>query len=87
MTSHGGKLTAPACHPTQKINKAEELTCLSTNIFVNSGDYFQWCLCHKTFYHLIEAQVELTQWHIMSATTLRRTAINGMTLNKTTLSR
>ncbi len=38
MTSHGGKLTAPAFHPTQKINKAEELTCLSTNIFVDSSD-------------------------------------------------
>ncbi len=23
MTSPGGKLTAPACHPTKKVNKAE----------------------------------------------------------------
>jgi hypothetical protein len=32
MASPGGKLTAPACHPTKKVNKAEELTYLSTNI-------------------------------------------------------
>jgi hypothetical protein len=29
---HGGKLTALACHPTKRVNKAEELTYLSTNI-------------------------------------------------------
>jgi hypothetical protein len=28
----GGKLTALAGHPTKKVNKAEELTYLSTNI-------------------------------------------------------
>ncbi len=27
-----GKLTALACHPTKKVNKAEELTYLSINI-------------------------------------------------------
>ncbi len=27
----GGKLTALVCHPTEKVNKAEELTYLSTN--------------------------------------------------------
>jgi hypothetical protein len=32
MTSFGGKLTALACHPTKKVNKAEELTYLYTNI-------------------------------------------------------
>ncbi len=32
MTSPEGKLTALACHPTIKVNKAEELTYLSTNI-------------------------------------------------------
>jgi hypothetical protein len=32
MTSAGGKLTTLACHPTIKVNKAEELTYLSTNI-------------------------------------------------------
>jgi hypothetical protein len=32
MTSPGGKLTALACHPTKKVNKAEELTYLSTSI-------------------------------------------------------
>jgi hypothetical protein len=32
MTSLGGKLTALACHPTKKVNKAEELTLLSTKI-------------------------------------------------------
>jgi len=32
MTSHGGKLTALACHLTEKVNKAEELTYFSTNI-------------------------------------------------------
>jgi hypothetical protein len=34
MTSPGGKLTAPACHPTKKVNKAEFQTYLSTNIGV-----------------------------------------------------
>jgi hypothetical protein len=32
MTSPGAKLTAPASHPTIKVNKDEELTYLSTNI-------------------------------------------------------
>jgi hypothetical protein len=32
ITSPRGKLTALACHPTKKVNKAEELTYLSTNI-------------------------------------------------------
>jgi len=32
MTSPGGKLTAMACHPTKIVNKAEELTYLSTNM-------------------------------------------------------
>ncbi len=32
MTSPGGKITALACHPNIKVNKAEELTYLSTNI-------------------------------------------------------
>jgi len=32
MTSPWGKLTALACHPTKWVNKAEELTYLSTNI-------------------------------------------------------
>jgi hypothetical protein len=30
MTSPGGKLTALACHRAKKVNKAEELTYLST---------------------------------------------------------
>jgi hypothetical protein len=32
MTPLGGKLTALACHPTKRINKAEEPTYLSTYI-------------------------------------------------------
>jgi hypothetical protein len=32
MMSLGGKLLALACYPTKNINKAEELTYLSTNI-------------------------------------------------------
>jgi hypothetical protein len=32
MTSLGGKLTTLSHHPIQKVNKAEELTHLSTNI-------------------------------------------------------
>ncbi len=32
MTSPGGKQTALACHPTKKVNKAEELTHLSKKI-------------------------------------------------------
>jgi hypothetical protein len=30
--SLGGKLTALACHPTKRVNIAEEVTYLSTNI-------------------------------------------------------
>jgi hypothetical protein len=33
MTSLVGKLIALACHPTKKVNKAEELTYLSANIW------------------------------------------------------
>jgi len=32
MMSPGGKLAALACHPTKRVNKAEELTYLSANI-------------------------------------------------------
>jgi len=32
MMSLRGKQTALACHPTKRVNKAEELTYLSTNI-------------------------------------------------------
>ncbi len=32
MMSLGGIVTALACHPTKKVNKAEELTHLSLNI-------------------------------------------------------
>jgi hypothetical protein len=32
MKTPGGKLTALACHSNKKVNKAEELTYLSTNI-------------------------------------------------------
>jgi hypothetical protein len=32
MMSPGGKLKALECHPTKKVNKAEEPTYLSTNI-------------------------------------------------------
>jgi hypothetical protein len=32
MMSPEGELTGPACHPTKNVNKAEELTYLSTNI-------------------------------------------------------
>ncbi len=35
MTSPWGKLTVLACHLTKKVNKAEELSYLSTNIAVN----------------------------------------------------
>jgi hypothetical protein len=34
IMSPGGKLTAVACHPTRKVNRAEELTYLSTNIYI-----------------------------------------------------
>ncbi len=33
----GAKLTTPACHPTKKVNKAEELTHLSGNIVWSHG--------------------------------------------------
>jgi hypothetical protein len=33
--STGDKLTALACHPTKKVNKAEELTYLFSNIELN----------------------------------------------------
>ncbi len=32
LMSLGGKLTVLACHPTKRVNKAEELNYLSTNI-------------------------------------------------------
>jgi hypothetical protein len=32
MTLLGGKLPAMVCHPTKRVNKAEDLTYLSTNI-------------------------------------------------------
>jgi hypothetical protein len=32
VMSFGGKPTAPACHTTKRVNKAEELTYLSANI-------------------------------------------------------
>jgi hypothetical protein len=32
MMSLGGKLTALACHPTKRVNKAKKLTYLSINI-------------------------------------------------------
>ncbi len=32
MTSLGGKLTALVCHPSKRVNIAEDLTYLSTNI-------------------------------------------------------
>jgi hypothetical protein len=32
MASTGGKLTALECHSAKKVNKAEELTYLSTNV-------------------------------------------------------
>jgi hypothetical protein len=34
VTSPGGKLTALACHPTKKVNKAEELTYYSKTMFL-----------------------------------------------------
>ncbi len=39
MTSLRGKLTALACHSTKRVNKAEELTYLSTNIGTNVVAY------------------------------------------------
>jgi hypothetical protein len=32
MMSPGGKLTAPACHLTKRVKKAEELAYISTNM-------------------------------------------------------
>jgi len=32
MTSPWGQLAALVCHPTERVNKGEELACLSTNI-------------------------------------------------------
>jgi hypothetical protein len=37
MTSLSGKQTALVCHPTNKVNKAEELPYLSANIGVTQG--------------------------------------------------
>ncbi len=50
MTSPGGKLTAPACHLTKKVNKAEVLTYLTTNI----------CLCLQQ--HLYMSMVLAVVW-------------------------
>jgi hypothetical protein len=35
MTSPSGRLTALVCRPTKKVNKAEEITYLSTNFGLN----------------------------------------------------
>jgi hypothetical protein len=59
MTSPRGKLTAMACHLTKKVNKADELTYLFTNIvkyfgyFGNCFGYFSknWANCYAT--HLV----------------------------------
>ncbi len=40
MMSPGGKLIALTCHLTKKVNKAEELTYLSTNIVCYLLSYF-----------------------------------------------
>jgi hypothetical protein len=40
MMSPGGKLTVLACNPTKKVNNAEELTYLSTNIESLSDQMF-----------------------------------------------
>jgi hypothetical protein len=37
MTSPGGKLTPLACHLTKNLNKAEELTYLSTKVDLKTG--------------------------------------------------
>ncbi len=37
MMSPGDKLTAPACHPTKKVNKADEPTYPSINIDTHSN--------------------------------------------------
>jgi hypothetical protein len=37
MTSPVAMVTALACHPTKKVNKAEELTQLSTDIVLTQG--------------------------------------------------
>ena len=39
MMSPGGKLTALAYHPNRKVNKAEELTYLSPNIYIKLLKY------------------------------------------------
>ncbi len=40
MTSHGMKLTAPACHLTKYVNKAEQRAFLSTKIGENGQQHF-----------------------------------------------
>jgi hypothetical protein len=47
MTLPGGKLTVLACHPTKRVNKAEELTYLSANISCN--DDLEYNLLNYTF--------------------------------------
>ncbi len=38
IMSPGDKLTAVACHPTKKVNRAEELTYLSTSIYIELAE-------------------------------------------------
>jgi hypothetical protein len=45
MTSPGGKLTALVCHPTKKVNKAEELTYFYTKVAPNHR------MTRQVFYH------------------------------------
>jgi len=54
MMSLGGKVTALVCHPTTKVNIAEELTCLSTNIVWMDKDFVK-------YNYFVDFFVE---WHI-----------------------
>ncbi len=50
MTSPGGELTAPTCHQTKKVKKAEELNYLSSNISCMLSDVYAEChLCLVSF--------------------------------------
>jgi hypothetical protein len=74
MMSLGGKLTALLHHQTKKVNKADELTYLSTNIG-----------CYDIQHNNI--QYEITQHNCLFVLTLWMEKLNLMTISSTTLSK
>jgi hypothetical protein len=61
MTSPGGKVTALACHLINRVSKAEDLTCLSTNIGFFCSSISDQVSISPTFYDLLLREKSLCQ--------------------------